>query len=236
MQINGFFEVNTAVDHLTSCVEFEHPQVRKAWIQLQQDLRNVSLFREAVHSTIVQVGKHAVRQTRAEYPQEAPERPARFTEADLERVPILTLPSDIPLRYRATNLDLIVTWWNRVTQSGTTDQVVSWFQLVALFEHMTRNRGVWYQGSSKRWYSAETGPSRNFVLRVNGFSRYIQGLYSLKEKPIKVLHIKPNSSVICFWTQCVACKVGHELLRQADDILAEAQPNFKKVKELRALD
>ena len=176
------FRGNTAVDHLTSCVEFEHPQVRKVWIQLQHDLRNVSLFREAVHSTIVQVGKHAVRQTRAEYPQEAPERPARFTEADLECVPILTLPSNIPLRYRATNLDLIVTWWNRVTQSGTTDQVVSWFQLVALFEHMTRNRGVWYQGSSKRWYSAETGPYRNFVLRVNGFSRYIQGLYSLKEK------------------------------------------------------
>ena len=52
------FRGNTAVDHLTSCVEFEHPQVRKVWIQLQQDLRNVSLFREAVHSTIVQSGQN----------------------------------------------------------------------------------------------------------------------------------------------------------------------------------
>ena len=230
------FKGNSAADHLTSNVEFEYPHVRRIWKQVQKDLKCATLFREALHSTIIRVGLQAVRQHRPEYPQEAPARPARFTEADLVAVQPLVLPDDIPLRYRAENLDQVVTWWNHVTQTGDTEQVVSWFQLVALFEHMTRDRGVWYQGSSKRWYSADTGKYRNFVLRVNGFSRYIQGLYSLKEISIRVLHIKPNSSVICFWTQCVACKLGAELLRQADDILAEAQPIFRKVKELRTLD
>ena len=230
------FRGNSAADHLTSCVEYEYPHVRRVWQQVQADLRSVNLFRETVHATIVQVGQQAVRQPRPEYPMDAPERPARFTAEDLVMVPEMTLPEEVPLRYRATNLEQIVMWWNEVTQSGSKEQVVSWFQLVALYEHMTQDLGVIYQGSSKRWYAVEKGKHRNFVLRANSFSRYIQGLYSLKETPIRVLHIKPNSSAICFWTQCVVCKLGSGFLQKADDILAEAQPVYRKVKELRTFD
>ena len=143
MQSSGFSEATQQSITWLLTWNLNIPQVRKVWQQVQRDLKSVNLFRDAIHTTIIQVGKHAVRQPKAAYPSDAPEKPARFTADDLQVAPILNLPEEIPLRYRATNLDLVVTWWNQVSQSGTTEQVVSWFQLVALFEHMTQNRGVW---------------------------------------------------------------------------------------------
>ena len=50
-----------------------------------------------------------------------------------------------------------------------------------------------------------------------------------KCKSQKLLHLRPESNALFFWTQCLALRIRTGLLQQADEVPMEAQPNISKV-------
>ena len=103
------------------------------------------------------------------------------------------------LRWQFEDLPKFVRWWNSLMDATQDVQLVSWFQLTIQLERKL-NVHFHYRSSAKRWDMIAGKGEKNLVQRANSFSRVIQGLYTQQQSANKILHIRPASCAISFWT------------------------------------
>lgn len=226
---------NNAADSLATYAVFTEPLTWQLWQQVNAEISELQVFKAAVHQTIIQIGKMAIK-NRKSYAKEAPPQQPRLTREDIAEVVPLVLPEAVPLRWKFDGLDVFVHWFNSQFDSQSPIRLVSWFQL-AILHAFDGHAPFAYRSSSKRWYQGPS-PDRcgDFVKRSNHLSKVIRGLYGISESDCRVLHIRPSSEPLQFWTQCIAFRINPSRLQLADDLLQESQRTFRTVKSLRGLD
>lgn len=227
---------NAIADSIATHAVFTQPHVWQQWLNLQKEISTIHTLREAIHTTIVRVGKQAVVEKPAMAEEEKAPQEARVRLADLVDVQPLPIVTPLPLRYQIDSHGRILEWWNALFDSSKDVKLVSWFQLNALYED-AKLPTLSYSKHSKRWSTQHSVPkSGNFVTRTNSFSRFIQGMYMVAASQCKVMHIKPNSECIQFWTQCLAVKIRMESWKRSEALLQENQAVYRKVNALRAIE
>ena len=151
----------------------------------------------------------------------------------------LQLPEikDVPLRYQVANLDKFLDWLRGLESPSEPVILVSWFQLSMLYDYQVQHPGYRYFKSKKRWLEVTKDmKAANFLGRTNSLARFIQGLFEMAKQTCKVLHVRPASMAIGFWTQCVAIKLRSDLYDVAEQLLREHQSCFKNVRSMKNLD
>ena len=127
-------------------------------------------------------------------------------------------------------------WLAQLIDPSEPVRCVSWFQVNVIFEHQTRRAGVRHIKSKKQWVEGERDMKHtDFVRRTRYLADWIQGIWKHFQRPLKLLHLRPESNVLQFWTQCLALRIRSGLLQLADEVLMEAQPKVTSVRSLRHL-
>ena len=229
---------NAAADSVTSTMLQSYPDILALWQQLQRDLATTAILRQAVHTTIVAVGIQAVQQRPAKTTQTEKSLKPRVQQKEVACLN-LQYPAidEFPLRYRVPHIDKFLDWLRGLEDETASVTLISWFQLSILYDHQMQHPGYRYFQSKKRWLEVTPDMKQsNFLGRTNSLARFIQGLYEVAKWPCKVLHVRPASVAIGFWTQCVAIKLRSDFYDVAEQLLREHQSCFKSVKSLQSLD
>ena len=226
---------NNTADQLADTALAKHPLVEQAWQTLQQDLAHVSILRSTVHRTLLAVGKHAVRS------QNTAPRPDKQYTSRLPDEIITTnfgtaAVQDLPTKYQFEGAQTILDWVADLSDVNEEPKFISWFQLNALYEHSTQQKGPRHVLGKRQWVSGALDVKHvNFVKRTNCLSSYLQGIAAHLEFPCKAYHVRPHSSTIQFWTQCVSIRIKPAFSHLADDILRASQPTYRNVQSLRCI-
>lgn len=228
------FQGNAAADSVAGLALIDNFELIQQWQRLQAQIEALQILREMMHSTIVKVGRQAVlSRTGKDEPDKIHE--PRVTAADVHTLAPLDPDMSPTLRWQFEGLPKFVGWWNSLMDATQDVQLVSWFQLTILLERKL-NVHFHYRSSAKRWDMIAGKGEHNLVKRANSLSRIIQGLYTQQQSAYKILHIRPASCAISFWTQCVAIRILPDLLQQSDELLMEDQDIYRSVRALRTFD
>ena len=165
------------------------------------------------------------------------ERKPRLTEEDLSVVSLSFEPSlEVPLRYRVDRLGAFLRWLSTLEHAEAPAKLVSWFELNTIFEDEFSTIGFRYNQHSKRWYlPVATTEHHTFVRRANSLASFIRGLMQVTGRECRVLHIRQNSDVVSFWTQCISIRFTQQRKAKAEALLRMHQPTFHSVKQLRTI-
>ena len=229
------FRGNVAADHVAETAVYQHVGIYKLWQSLQQEIAQIHLLRNHIHKTLILVGKHAVRAGTSKTPdKQHAERISReeIAEADFSAIPFDNLPN----KYMYPHAEELLGWLAQLIDPSEPVRCVSWFQVNVIFEHQTRRAGVRHIKSKKQWVEGERDMKHtDFVRRTRYLADWIQGIWKHFQRPLKLLHLRPESNVLQFWTQCLALRIRSGLLQLADEVLMEAQPKVTSVRSLRHL-
>ena len=138
------FQGNAAVDALVSREFQQHSAHFYVWTKLRQDIQEILSLRHAVHATLLEVGKCAVRkQVSKNTQQDAPPHVPRIRQEEVHVTEIrqgsLDLLTD---RYKFPGCDRIFAWLFQLTDPQAAIRLVSWFQIAAVFEMHANTPGV----------------------------------------------------------------------------------------------
>ena len=229
---------NDAADSTATSVLQTYPEVYQQWKQLQKEIATTAILRQAVHSTIVAIGIEAVTHRPTQTPSNPDKKPPRVLSKQVVRLN-LQFPNvaEIPLRYNVPHLERFLEWLRGLEDPLAPVALISWFQLSVLYDHQMKHPGYRYFKSKKRWLEVTPEMKQaKFLGRTNSLARFIQGLCEMAKWPCKVLHVRPSSLAIGFWTQCVAIKLRSDLYDTAEQLLREHQSCFKSVRSMTNLD
>jgi hypothetical protein len=134
-------------------------------------------------------------------------------------------------RFAIDQIDTITQWFADLVDPTHPLKMISWFQLSALFEHQTGLAGIRYKPSSKRYFLADRLDRGDFVKRTNNFSRWTQGIYG--NANCRVLHLRPCSASIRFWTMCIPMHLKPEHHDTMEELLGQNQKTYSKVGDFR---
>lgn len=145
--------------------------------------------------------------------------------------------TEVPLRYKVPRLENFLAWLRGLEDPASPILLISWFQLSILYDHQMKHPGYRYFKSKKRWLEVTPDMKQsNFLNRTNSLARFIQGLYEMIRWQCKVLHVRPASMAIGFWTQCVAIRIRSDCYDMSEQLLKEHQMSFKSVRSLQSID
>ena len=220
---------NAAADRTAASAYQRFPALVKAWENLYQDIAQVCIMRDQIHRVIVSVGQKSFQKP---MPRRIDKQfPARITQEEVQVFEPRPLETDrLTKRWSFPEAGLVAEWLLSLVDPETKAKPYSWFQLNKLFEYQTKLPGIQYFPSKKRYQIATRGACKDFVKRTNHFSRWVQGTFQCK-----VLHLRPHSMAICFWTMCVSMKVKPYLAELMDELLKEHQQTFTQVRQLCAV-
>ena len=227
---------NAAADSIASTAVQSQPALYKLWQKYHDEVRQISIFREAVHRVFLQVGRQAVETKPKEVQHKVPANP-RFVQSDLKCLQFTTsTDQEVQLRYRVSNVQEFLTWVEQLFDDNAQPQLVTWFHLNMLYEKHSGSLGFRFNKSNKRWAAVVTEHQYvGFVQRSNHFARFMKGLLESLGAECHPYHLRPNSIAIRFWTQCVYLKIRENLLEAAERAFLEFASSFASVKMLRAL-
>ena len=225
---------NAAADSVAGLALADNIELIQQWDKLQSQISALQVLRESMHTCMTKVGRKAVLNKPVAKEEDRIHKP-RVSKTDIHELGSLDTGISPSLRWQFADFTKFVQWWNSLVDETQEVQLISWFQLTILLEHMM-DVHFEYKKSAKRWYLLTGRGNQNLVLRSNSFSRVIQGLYAQQQSTCNILHIRPASCAIVFWTQCVALKIKPELLQRSDELLTEAQEIYKSVRSLRSFD
>ena len=226
---------NQHADSLADGALNNHPQLLRAWDQLQIDLAHVRQLRKVVHSTLLKVGKQAVLSSHSsqkrdkQYESRLPDTlvETQFQRADAD---------DLPTKYQCDRTQPILDWAETLVDAHVAPRFVSWFQLNALYEYQTGDRGVRHTMPSRQWAPGSQDTKHvNFVKRTNAIASFLKSISGYLDMPCQAYHVRPASHVVQFWTQCIWIRFPDALLTLADEVLQQSQPVFRNVQALRCI-
>ena len=228
------FQGNSAADAIAESSLYSYPTLVEQWARTKHEVGLMHQLRRGIHQTIVQIGMRAVKDKPT---TTTAERKPRLTEEDLSVVSLSFEPSlEVPLRYRVDRLGAFLRWLSTLEHAEAPAKLVSWFELNTIFEDEFSTIGFRYNQHSKRWYlPVATTEHHTFVRRANSLASFIRGLMQVTGRDCRVLHIRPNSDVVSFWTQCISIRFTQQRKAKAEALLRMHQPTFHSVKQLRTI-
>ena len=227
------FRGNSEADLLAESVFISNTTFSTLHSKLVDEIAQIRILRNHVHRTIIQIGRKAV--TAQPLPDGDKKHAARIRKEELAETDLsnLALESLTP-KYLFDHAGETLQWLGTLTDRSETVKCVSWFQLYALYEYQTGLTGMRHVRQKKQWVSgAKDVKYVDFVRRTNYFSDWVQGILKLCSRPGKFLHLRPESSCLQFWTQCICLRIRTGVLNRADEILMMQQPKVNSVKALR---
>ena len=226
---------NHHADNLADQVASQYPAIDTLWHQFQTDLQHVDLLRTRVHSTMLRIGKAAIH-SNSTAPRPDKQYTNRLPSDLLETEFQPAQATDLPDKYQCDRTQPILDWVASLYDSTATPKFVAWFQLNALYEYTTGDKGIRHTLPSRQWVPGILDTKHvNFVQRTRSMSSYLLNTMDHLDIPCRAYHVRPDSHVIQFWTQCLYLRLSDEKLRQADEILGSSQKTFKTVQSLRCL-
>lgn len=228
------FRGNDAADATAESSLYNNPGLVGLWATTKRDVGLMHQLRQGIHRTIIQIGMRAVK----EKPSSAKaERKPRLTEEDLSVVSLTFEPSlEVPLRYRVDRLGAFLRWMTTLEHAEAPATLVSWFEINTIFEEEFSTIGFRYNQHSKRWYLPNASTDHvSFVRRANYLASFIRGLMQATGRDCRVLHIRPQTDVIAFWTQCIFIQLPQHRRDLAEELLKVHQPTFHAVNQLRSI-
>eukprot|EP00438_Fugacium_kawagutii_P003264 Skav236365 [mRNA] locus=scaffold1770:35721:37823:+ [translate_table: standard] len=238
---NWVFRGNSAADTTAAVVLQQACHLHVLRRQVQEDLQQVRLVRDLVHKTIIQVGRTAVQAPSATDSQARPAARVPARSQDIQEVNALPMiciqPDTVRDRYRWDGMVRLFQWLPTIVDSSAPVSFVSYFQVNALWEHETGSRGLKYCKRRKGWFPSRP-PMRkdDFVKRTNMFAKYVNAVMTEQGQGWRGYHLRPQSSVVSFWTYTWPLQILPQKLALADDILKQSQPRYSSVGALRTIE
>ena len=230
------YKGNAAADATAANAYARFPQLMCLWQQLCKDFSDVCTLREHLHKVVIAVAQKSFQQPAMEHlqtedPEEAPitaqPRVCRDQVVAFQPTPVTSAWTS--RRFAIDRMQEIVRWFEQLIDRTEPIRMMSWFQLNALFEHQN-DFVISYKPSSKRYFLNSTQQRTDFVKRANSFSRWVQGVFT---ESCRVLHVRPCSSCIKFWTMCLPIQIKPVCFETADVLLSQHQPTYAQVRDLR---
>ena len=202
------------------------------WHQLVKDVAHVCILREHLHKVAIAVAQKSFSQgghaPPAQIEHDHEDAGPRIRRDQVQLFAASPVESSwTSRRFAIENMEQTVEWFASLLDSSEPIRMMSWFQLNALFEHQTATT-ISYKPSCKRYFLHRSKQAADFVKRTNSFSRWVQGVFACK-----VLHVRPNSSCLKFWTMCIPIQLKEVLFETSEQLLLQHQPMFAQVKDLR---
>lgn len=116
--------------------------VRTASDAVQQDVAAADMFQTCVHETVVAVGHAAARSQSIAAPTAPVHANLQVRVSDLQELRVPRLVHDVPQCYQTSVLAVPVPWVASAIYPSADIAVISWYQLVALFEAQNSGQGV----------------------------------------------------------------------------------------------
>ena len=221
---------NAAADAVAAAAFLRFPDLLQKWSQLRADIAEVSVFREQIHKVIVSVANRSFTKPAVVVTEEVDQRPRITPDQVHAFLPEPRVEALASRRFAIASQDRITEWFSSIVDAQAPMKMMSWFQLNALFEFQTGLVGIRYKPTSKRYFLIEDGVKGDFVKRTNNFSRWTQGVYGTN---IKVLHLRPCSATIRFWTMCVPMHIAEAPFEVCEHLLGQHQKVYLKVRDLQ---
>lgn len=227
------FRGNAAADSIAEAAFKRYPAMLTLWSQLRKDVSDVCILREQIHKVVVAVAqKSFTKPISKDKPEEEVRQRIRPDQVQAFRPePLADALSS--RRFGIDQIELVIQWFVTLVDPGEPLKMISWFQLSALFEHQTGLAGIRYKPSSKRYFLADMHDRGDFVKRTNNFSRWTQGIFG--NNHCKVLHLRPSSSCIKFWTMCLPMHIRQVHHEAMESLLGQHQTSYTKVGDFKYL-
>ena len=133
---------NAAADTIATSALQSFPQIHRQWKQYHADVKQINIFREAVHRVLLQVGRKAVMSRPSKKVEYQPAARPRFVQSDLQCVQLPDSDAcQVPLRYRVKGLEQFLAWLPTLADPTSEPILVSWFHLNLLYEQQQKALG-----------------------------------------------------------------------------------------------
>eukprot|EP00435_Cladocopium_sp_Y103_P023602 s1561_g5.t1 len=146
---------NAAADALAGRVfSLSSPTVR-VWTELQEQLKQLGVFRKSLHNVLIQVGRKAMQTSHHMPAKPTPTRTPRIHFSQLQEVQIPALAgAQIAKTYTFREMETLHAWMGQLRDAAAEPTIISWFELNLLYEHQTQQKGVFYIKNAKQWINA----------------------------------------------------------------------------------
>ncbi len=212
------------------------PHIRDLQHSLQSELVQLSKLRTHVHTTLIAVGNKALEDRRGNHTMEqegdqCTEDVARTLPTPIKWPFTLQSTADQP-QYRIPNWPGFYRWIDSLFDESAPTSIVSWFQIYADFLQFAGQPGPWYNRSKKKWEALPDREPTKFQTKSRWLSNFVTRFSKKLGFSMQLLHCRPTSHVIGFWTSCVLIKMPVTRLQAADRWFQRWQSNFRRAPEL----
>eukprot|EP00438_Fugacium_kawagutii_P026054 Skav224816 [mRNA] locus=scaffold21:141297:147109:- [translate_table: standard] len=201
------------------------------------------VFHEHAHLTVVKQWCHKVYVNIGELVRTKPVlhdddpgqvQPDHIFQLDMRTWTFPTALSGSAARYYIDDWPHIREWVDTL-HTGTETAWWSWYQLYADFQLRYPDKGPWYSIKDKRWYSRSAMPPSPFVTRARWLTTFLGQIAHALERPLPTEKVKPHSTVIGFWINCLTVRVTPARQQQVDQWLGSHKPTFLRSSELACI-
>ena len=232
------FTGNEAADSLAAAAINEHPHIRGLHHQLVAQTQTYQTFQHFVHSTLTAVGNKAMdaRQTRTRdtVEEEPAEDPARPLPAP-SKWPFCLDSDQVHRQYRLATWPAIFGWVETLSDEASTPVILSWHQLFADYMIFTQTPGPWYNRSRKKWEPLPSLHPEKFPAKTRWFATYLMRFAKSMGQPIPILHCRPSTHVLGFWTSCVLVRVPPARIEAMDRWFTKWRPSYRRPTDLHVI-
>ena len=230
------FAGNNLADLLATMAVHGFPHIRDLQQSLQSELVQLSKLRTHVHTTLIAVGNKALEDRPGNHTMEqggdqCTEDVARTLPTPIKWPFTLQSTADQP-QYRIPNWPGFYRWIDSLFDESAPTSIVSWFQIYADFLQFAGQPGPWYNRSKKKWEALPDREPTKFQTKSRWLSNFVTRFSKKLGFSIQLLHCRPTSHVIGFWTSCVLIKMPVTRLQAADRWFQRWQSNFRRAPEL----
>ena len=233
------FAGNNVADHLASTAIHGYPHLRDLQRKVQTDLTLMAKFRSHVHGTLIAVGNKAL-----EHQRNTGETTKAGDECAEDVPRLLPTPNRWPFtprsledhpQYYLPQWHKFFHWLDSLYDDSAPSTIVSWFQIYADYLQFADQPGPWFNRSRKKWELLTNREPTKFQNKSRWLSNYITRFSKKLGHSIQLLHCRPTSHVIGFWTSCVLMKMPLSRLQAADRWFQQWQPAFRRAPELHQI-
>ena len=232
------FTGNEAADTLAATAFHEYPHIKDLHSNLVEQTQTYQTFQNHVHSTLTAVGNKAMDarhiQTRDALEEAPAENPARALPSP-SKWPFLLDSDQAHRQYRITTWPQIFSWVDTLSDEASPPVILSWHQLFADYMICTQTPGPWYNRSRKKWEPLPSLDPKRFPAKTRWFATYLIRFAKSLERPIPILHCRPSSCVLAFWTSCVLVRLHPARVEAMDKWFLTWRPIYRRPTDLHVI-
>ena len=229
------FNGNDAADRTAASAYQSHPDLIAVWTSLCNEISELESLRDTLHRVFLDVSQLSLKLASEVQRQHRNEERVEDLHNDPVTMDEWVLPMELPeglQEYDTGEWKQLATWIE--TLHCPTGQIYrwTWYQLFLDYHLNFPGSGPWYHQSSKTWRPANTRPTQDLTKCVRWFNSFLQRVAKKLGQPLPTKHMRPDSTVLAFWSNTLTVKTSEERQRKVDEWLSEWNSCFAAPKEL----